>query len=121
MMKARWQSFFENIGYFVFWLVLGVLAVFTAFQLHATWIAIAISVVENPSLRPPGWSMDSVHGLGRVFWLIIGILWLVWVMYTESHLREGRERKRLMPRFFIFLIVLGAIYGVNYLILYLLP
>ena len=120
-MKARIQSLFGNLGYIVFWFVLAGLAILTVFQLHTTWIAIALSVIENTSLHPREWNTDTIHGLGRVFWLVLGILWLGWVMFTEGHLREGKDRKLLIRRFIYFLLILGGIYGLNYLILLILP
>jgi uncharacterized membrane protein YadS len=117
----RLKSAFSNLSYFVFWLVLAVLVTLSAFQLHATLTAISISIIENPSLRPTGWTFDTVHGLGRVFWLILGILWLGWVMYTEGYLREGKDNQRLIPRFVRLLLILVGIYALNYLVLLLLP
>ena len=119
-MKAWFKSLFSNVSYFVFWLVLTGLSVLTVFQLHATLIASSISVIENPNLRPEYWTMDTIHGLGRVYWLVLGILWLGWVIFTEVHLREGKNRDRLMVRFLVLLLVLVAIYGLSYLVLFLL-
>ena len=115
--KAWFKSLFSNLSYFVFWLILTGLSVFTVFQLHATLIASSIKLIENPDLRPVSWTMDTVHGLGRVFWLVLGILWLGWVIFTEGHLREGIDRDRLMVRFFVLLLVLAAVYGLSYLAL----
>jgi len=119
-MLERLKSVFSNIGYFVFWVILAILAGVLIFQLHATLIAISISIIKNPSLRLPGWSMDTTYGLSRVFWLILGIFWLGWVMFTEGFLREGKNHKRLMKRSLLLLVVVGVIYGLSYLLLLLL-
>ncbi len=115
-MLAKIKSFFNNLSYFVFWVILAVLATLVAFQLHTTLISLSIALIGS-DLRPVGWSMTTTYGLARVFWLIIGILWLMWVMFTEAHLREGKNRKLLLKRFGIFLGILAIIYGVNYGIL----
>jgi hypothetical protein len=119
-MRERLRSAFGNLGYFIIWLVLAALAGLTGFQLYATLIAVSIAVIENPSLRPIGWSMDTTYGLSRVFWVVIGILWLGWVMYTEGHLREGKNRQILIKRSLGLLLVLGGIYALSYLLLLLL-
>lgn len=119
-MLKRLQSALGNISYLVFWIVLAVLFTLTVFQLHATLILIAIAVIENPAIRPPGWSMDTTYGLSRVFWLILGIFWLGWVMYTEGFLREGKNTQRLLKRFSLLVIILGGIFGLSQLVLFLL-
>jgi hypothetical protein len=116
-MLERLKSALGNISYFVFWIILAALAVFVMFQIHATLIAIAIVVIENPDLRPLGWSMDTTYGLSRVFWLILGIFLLGWIMFTEGYLQEGVTQKRLLKRFFLSLVIVGVVYGINYLIL----
>ena len=116
-MIERLKSIFGNLSYLVFWLVLAVLVTLTAFQLHTTLIATAISIIETPSLRPTGWTLDTIHGLGRVFWLILGILWLGWIMYTEGYLREGKDNQLLIPRFVRLLLILIVIYALNYFVL----
>jgi uncharacterized membrane protein YadS len=114
------KSSIGNLSYFVFWIVLALLATLTGFQLHGTLIAISIAVIENPNLRPTGWSTATIHGLGRVFWLILGILWLGWVMFTEGYLREGKNRELLLRRAFILLLILGVLYATSLIILRLL-
>ena len=119
-MLERLQSALSNVSYFVFWVVLAALVTFVGFQIHATLIAISIAVIENPSLRPLGWSMDTTYGLSRVFWLILGIFWLGWVTFTEGYLREGVNQKHLIKRSILLLVIVGVIYGINYLVLLLL-
>jgi len=117
MLAEKVRSLFNNLSYFVFWLVLAILAALVAFQLHTTWITISIAVIENPSLRPTGWSIYTTYGLSRFFWLVLGILWLGWVMFTEGDLSEGKDRKLLLKRSGRLLLILGIIYGINYLIM----
>jgi hypothetical protein len=119
-MRKKMQSIFAQIGYAFFWLLLVVLATFTAFQIHGTLIAISISIIENPSLRPPGWSTDTIFALSRVFWLILGIFWLGWVMFTEGYLREGYQRHQLKKRTLRLAIILAVSYGTSLIVLYLL-
>ena len=119
-MLKKMQPIFAQVGYAIFWLVLIILATFTAFQVHGTLIAISLVVIDNPSLRPLGWSTDTIYALSRVFWLFLGILWLGWVMYTEGYLREGVQRHLLKQRTIRLTIILAAIYGSCLLILFLL-
>jgi hypothetical protein len=119
-MIKRMQPVFARIGYAVFWIGLAILATLTAFQAHGTLIAISLAVIENPSLRPYGWTTNTIHALSRVFWLILGILWLGWVTYTEGYLREGYQRKLLRHRTIRLTITLAAIYAACLLIFFLL-
>jgi hypothetical protein len=119
-MFKRLQPVLAPVGYIVFWLGLAVLATLTAFQIHGTLIAISLAVIDNPVLRPTGWSTDTVYALSRVFWLVIGILWLGWVMFTEGYLREGYQLQLLKHRTLRLIIVLGVAYVASYIILFLL-
>lgn len=118
----KWfRSTASNISYLVFWILLAVLAGLTAFQFHATLISIAIAIIENPTVRPTGWSLDTIYGLSRVFWLVLGILWLGWVMFCEGYLREGKNQQSLLKRLSLLLLISGALYGSSYIVLLLLP
>ncbi len=115
-MLERLKSALGNLSYFFFWVALAALTGFVVFQLHATLIAISIAVIESPNLRPSGWSMDTTYGLSRVFWLVLGIIWLGWVTFTEGYLREGKIRQLLIKRTFILLAIVGVVFGINHLI-----
>jgi hypothetical protein len=105
------QSVLVKFGYFFFWLALAVFATLTAFQLYGTLIAVAEAIVSNPSLRPYGWTTDTIYALGRLLWLILGILWLGWIMFTEGYLREGYQQQLLKKRTIRLTVILTAIYG----------
>ena len=119
-MIQKMQPFFARLGYAIFWLGLVILATLTAFQVHGTLIVISHAVIQNPSLRPLGWSTNTIYALSRVFWLILGILWLFWVMFTEGYLREGYQRHLLKQRIIRLIIILAAVYGTCLIILFLL-
>jgi hypothetical protein len=115
-MLQRLQSITNNISYLVFWIIVAVLAALTAFQLHANLILISMAIINNPTLRPTGWSTDTIYGLSRVFWLVLGIFWLGLVMYSERNLYEGKNQGQLLKRFTLLIIILGVIYGVSYIV-----
>lgn len=116
-MIKRIRSKFDLISFIVFWLILGVAVTLTLFQVHATLISFAVLVVDTPSLRPIGWTSGTIYGLSRLLWLLLGMCWLVWIMYTYEHLRESKQLKILGQRFFYFLLILGAIYSCSYVAL----
>jgi hypothetical protein len=119
-MTDQIRSTFNNLLYILLWLIFAVLVTLTLFQLHGTIIAIAVYVVNDPSLRPIAWNTGSVILLARLLWLIMGILWLGWVMYTYEYLREGSQRKILTKRCFRLFLILGAAYLSSTIILLLL-
>jgi len=116
-MLKQLQPVIAKIGYAVFWLVFIVLATLTAFQVHVTLIAVSLAFIENPALRPYGWTTDTVYLLSRVFWLVLGIFWLGWVMFTEGYLREGYQQQLLTHRLIRLAVILGVTYGLSFLIL----
>lgn len=116
-MIERIRSIFDVISYIIFWLILDVVVTLTLFQVHATLISIAVVVVDNPSLRPIGWTTGTIYGLSRLLWLILGMCWLGWVIFTFEHLRETKQYKILKGRFFRLLLILGAVYFCSYVVL----
>ena len=111
------RSQFDAIRYIIFWLILGVVVTLTLFQVHGTLISVAVEVVDNPSLRPIGWTSGSIYGLSRLLWLILGICWLGWIMYTFEHLREITQLKILIQQFLLLLLILGLVYFCSYVVL----
>lgn len=117
-MLERLKSVYNRFGYLLFWLTSSILITLVMFQLHATFIALAIVVINNPSLRPTGWNSGTLYGISRALWLILGILWLGWVTFTEGYLGENTL---LLPRRGLRLfVIIGSTYLFSYLVLLLL-
>ena len=111
------KSILKAASFLLYWTILGVGVTFTSFQIHATMITIALEIVSSPSLRPTGWNTDTVYGLSRLLWLLVGIGWLGWVMFTFDYLREARQPKILRGRFVRLVLILGAVYLCSYVVL----
>jgi len=112
------RSIIDSLSLYFLWVILAVLVTLTLFQVHGTLISIALAAIENPSTRPPGWTTGSVYGFSRLLWLILGIFWLGWVMYTLEYLREGQQYQILKQRVIRLLCILGVIYIVCIILLF---
>src|SRR3990172_1221499 len=112
------RSIIDSLSLYFLWVILAVLVTLTLFQVHGTLISIALAAIENPSTRPPGWTTGSVYGFSRLLWLILGIFWLGWVMYTLEYLREGQQYQILKQRVIRLLLILGGIYIVCIILLF---
>ena len=117
-MLERIRPVLSTIGYIASWLILSSIATLTIFQIHTIVLSIALRVVENPSTRPVGWSTDTIHGLSRIAWLILGILLLLWVVFTEEYLREGNRYRKLKKRATRLFLIIVTVYIVCYGILF---
>lgn len=119
---TKWmKSVYNNLGFLILWLISAVLITLTLFQMHGTIIAIAVAVVKNPALRPVGWNTLTVYSLSRLLWVILGVVWLGWVVFNEEFLREGKQLGLLRRRVILLFTTIVVIYLVCYLILLLLP
>ena len=112
------RSIIDSLSLYFLWVILAVLVTLTLFQVHGTLISIALAAIENPSTRPLGWTTGSVYGFSRLLWLILGIFWLGWVMYTLEYLREGQQYQILKQRVIRCLRILGVIYIVCIILLF---
>ena len=118
--SPRLQNLLENLAYIFSWLILSILAALTSFQVHATLIALALQLVNTPSLRPSGWSTQTIYGLSRLLWVIFGIFWIIWVMVTQEFLSEGKQLHALKKRIFWLFLIVGIPYLICTIILLLL-
>lgn len=107
----RAQAVLSRLGYLIVWVISAILITLTLFQVHVTLIAIAVNIINNPSLRPVGWTTGSVYGLSRLLWLILGIIWLGWILFSEGYLREGLERNLLKQRTLRLLLIPLGVYA----------
>ncbi len=119
-MATRIAEFFRRFSYLPIWLILTAGITYTSFHIHATIIACALFAINTPVLRPTGWNTATIYGLSRLVWLLIGIAWLVGVMYTEADLREGRDQGDLIPRAKKYFLITLAVFASCYLVLLLL-
>jgi hypothetical protein len=118
-MNPRIRSVIEELSSYFLWAVLAVLVTLTLFQVHGTVIALSLVAVQNPATRLPGWSTDTVYGLSRLMWLILGVFWLGWVMYTLEYLREGQKYHILRERTLRLGLILLVTYAVSVIIVFL--
>lgn len=119
-MKERIQSILEDLGIYGLWVALGALAALAAYQLYGALLYVSLRVVDNPDLRPPGWNTSTIHGLSRFLVLVLGICWLLGVSFVIGYLKEAVGRHRLWMRVMWLVLLIGAIYGISYGVLFLL-
>ncbi|MEZ4621321.1 MAG: hypothetical protein R2867_38275 [Caldilineaceae bacterium] len=106
----------KQLGYLLAWLALTLLATVTAWQLHITVLYLAALLIANPTLRPTGWSSETLVGVSKLSILLWGSLWLIFVFYMEFKLRESMQERRLRRQIGWFGGILLALYGLAYLI-----
>ena len=100
------------------WIGLSALAAGALWQLNFGLLTLAALLI-NSSLRPPGWTLDTLVGLNKLFVLVLGSLWLGLVMYFEHRLGQAVTEDRLLPwvlRTGAWLVALGLLgYGLRLL------
>lgn len=116
-MADRIRTIIDRLSGYFFWIIVSILATLTAFQVHGTLISVALAVIENNSTGILGWNTGTVYAFSRFLWLLLGIVWLGWVMFTLDYLREGQKYQDLRRRLIRLAVILGGIYGFCYLIL----
>ena len=109
-MRQWTRRIVDSLGLLAVWLVLAISAALTAFQIHATLLFLGLLIVENPTFRPSGWSTNTIHSLSRILILILGALWLGFVVFLESYLREDRDRQVLRPRVLRLIFYIAGVY-----------
>jgi len=102
------------VGYLGAWSGLTLLAAFTAWQLHITLLYLTALLIDNPALRPRGWSSETLVGASKLSILLWGSLWLMLTLYMEYKLRESLKEGRLLYQIARFGGSLLLICGIAY-------
>ena len=102
------------------WLLLAGLAAWTAAQLHATLMYAGLKAVENPALRPAGWTPNTLFGLSRFLTLCLGAAWLMAVAFIAPLLSDAQRRGRYRRTTATLFLSLAAVFALTYLLLLLL-
>ncbi|UCG22738.1 MAG: hypothetical protein JSW55_11190 [Chloroflexota bacterium] len=105
-----------RLGFYLLWILLAAFGALVALQLHATIIFFSLKIVENPATRPAGWNTDTIYGLSRFLFLVLGALWLVGALFLESYLSGAAEQHRLVRRSLWLALSLASIYAATYLV-----
>ena len=119
-MTQRLRDIAENLGHYTVWAILAALLVLALYQLHSTLVYVGLEMVENPSTRPAGWNTGTINGLSRFLFLVLGAVWLVSVSLMERYLATCREDGRSWICVGRLLLIIGAVYGLSYVIVLLL-
>lgn len=108
-----------EIVLYIVWAFVSILWTITAFQVRAALLALSLLLIQTPALLPYGWSTSTLHGLNRLFVLIIGALWLGLIIFSEDYLREALEEQIFLPKLKRLLLMIAATYlisgGLSYL------
>lgn len=108
------------VGIYGLWILLLILWTLAAFQVQNLVLYLGILVIQSDSLRPTGWSTDTLSGINRCGFLILGSLWLGMAVFTEKYLREGAAEQQLLRRAFQLALIGGAVYLLSTGLLFLL-
>ena len=100
------------IGGYVAWFGLMALAAAVAIQLNVLLLYLAGELIENPVLRPSGWSSASLVNVQRLVGVTLGSVWLIFILWMENDLRSaaqtGRLRRTVVRRAAVLLGILAV-------------
>jgi len=110
---------FTLLGVYGLWILLLVLWTLAAFQVQSLVLYLGILVIQNDTLKPAGWSGDTLSGISRCSFLILASIWLGMAIFTEKYLREGATEQHLRQRSLRLGLIGGGIYLLSTGLLYL--
>lgn len=119
MLQRLW-GILAGLGLYGLWGIWAAFVALTAYQVYVTLLFVGILAVQNPATRPPGWNTATIYGLSRFLILVLGGLWLLSVSFLEGYLREGQKLRQLRARVLRLALLIGALYGLSYGLLFLL-
>lgn len=87
--RGFWRSVPLYLACYALWVGLSGLALWAAFQLLISVTDVVLMFSVNP------WTIDLAE---KVTVAVLGLIWLGWVIFLESYLRDGVPGKRLRSR-----------------------
>lgn len=99
------------------WLIILLVSVVVAFQIHATLVGLSWFVIQSPSLRPQAWSSNTITAIARFLYLVVGGGWLFGFAFVERFLAEAHRRGQLRPQVSRLLLWLAGVYAACYVLL----
>ena len=114
------KNFILGFSSYGLWLLSAAMWAAVMFQLQVLLLFFSILVLETSWLRPPGWNNETLKGIEKCGFLVLGSLWLGLVIFSERYLRKGVTENRFWQRVLHLVLVGGGIYGLSAALLYLL-
>lgn len=106
--RGFWHGLSLYLACYVLWAGLSGLALWAALQLLISVTDVVLMFSVNP------WTIDLAE---KVAVAVLGLIWLGWVIFLESYLREGIPLNRLSVRgakvFIIEVVGLGLAYSLQ--------
>ncbi|HSH01280.1 MAG TPA: hypothetical protein VLL52_02090 [Anaerolineae bacterium] len=104
---------------YILWLFLSILATVTAQKSYQLLMLLSHYWLTS-SWRPLSWNQATLTGLSRFYLLLLGILWLAYVMLAEQYLQRGRQTQQLQSHFRHLFLPNILLYVTSYLTFWLL-
>lgn len=120
MRRSRTQSqgIGTTLGIYTIWLGLTILSAWLAWQWHVTLLYLATLWLHSDLPRPPTWTPAQLAGINKASILVLGSLWLVWIIYLEQDLRWQAAHQRLKARSLQITLATVAILLVSYVLIW---
>ncbi len=108
----------NSILFFVLWVLFSLFWGILAWQLQSLFLYLGLLVIDNPTLRPTGWNTQTIQGIYRCGFFLVGSLWLGLVIFTMNYLRDATDDHTVWPdtlRLFlggtaVYLLVTGILF-----------
>ena len=99
-----------TIGVVFFWLLLSVMVVLVAFQVHSLVMIAGTWLIESPTLRPYGWSSTTLAGVSSFAYLVLGGITLGVITFLEQGLSRAATENRLLRQTGKYAAAIGVVW-----------
>ena len=83
--SERWSA----VVYYGAWGLTAILLIPMLMQVRALILFLALLMINNDAVRPPGWSSSTLVGVDKCTLLVLIAAWLIGVFFAEGHIREA--------------------------------
>ena len=87
---ARWSG----VIFFGAWGLTAILLIPMLMQVRALILYSALAVINNDTLRPPGWNTSTMVGVDKCTLLVLIAAWMIGVFFAEGQIREAVAKGR---------------------------
>jgi len=116
--QSKKAQFLSMLQYLAAWILTAALLVLMLSQIKALLLYLALLLIENDNLRPPGWNSSTIVAVDKCTTFLAVVTWLIGVMYASDHIREGLQEGRFWPQTGRMLLLIFGLYAASTLLLF---
>ena len=116
--KTIQSNFVDTLKFYLAWGLTGALLIPMLGQLKVLVLYLALQLIKNDALRPPGWNSETMAGVDKCTTFVALGAWLILFLYAEGQIQEAQIKDQFWAQTGKMWLIIGGIYLAGALLLF---